>query len=209
MSPKALAPVAARFTVAAGLMLAAVGASAGVAGAWPQPTPPPVPPLPSVGDAGAGPTSTPSTPPRPPGPITTIDHDGTYAVGTEVVPGTYSTAGPVGNGTCYWKRMGNPDGALIDNALSKKPQVVRIDPTDKAFKTTGCQPWQLTPDANPPADVPGPQLQLTLGTLNALLGPNGPPPPNGPGPAAGPQAPNGPGPTPGPPPPNGPQPPQP
>jgi hypothetical protein len=198
MSPKALAPVAARFTVAAGLMLAAGGACAGVAGAWPQPTPPPVPPLPSAGVAGAGPTS---TPPRPPGPITTIDHDGTYAVGTEVVPGIYSSAGPVGDGTCYWKRTGNPDGALIDNALSKKPQVVRIDPTDKAFKTTGCQPWQQTPDANPPADAPAPlggdQLQLTLGTLNGLLGPNGQPPPNGPQPA------------PGPPPPNGPQPPQP
>jgi hypothetical protein len=201
MSPKALAPVAARFTVAAGLMLAAGGACAGVAGAWPQPTPPPVPPLPSAGVAGAGPTSIPSTPPRPPGPITTIDHDGTYAVGTEVVPGIYSSAGPVGDGTCYWKRTGNPDGALIDNALSKKPQVVRIDPTDKAFKTTGCQPWQQTPDANPPADAPAPlggaQLQLTLGTLNGLLGPNGQPPPNGPQPA------------PGPPPPNGPQPPQP
>src|ERR1700677_551602 len=198
MSPKAVAPVAARFTVAAGLMLAAAGACAGVAGAWPQPTPPPVPPLPSAGVAGAGPTS---TPPRPPGPITTIDHDGTYAVGTEVVPGIYSSAGPVGDGTCYWKRTGNPDGALIDNALSKKPQVVRIDPTDKAFKTTGCQPWQQTPDANPPADEPaplcGPQLQLTLGTLNGLLGPNGQPPPSGPQPA------------PGPPPPNGPQPPQP
>jgi hypothetical protein len=203
MSPKALAPVAARFAVAAGLMLAAGGASAGVAGAWPQPTPSPVPPLPSADVAGAGPTSTPSTPPRPPGPITTIDHDGTYAVGTEVVPGVYSSAGPVGNGTCYWKRMGNPDGAVIDNALSKKPQVVRIDPTDKAFKTTGCQPWQQTPDANPPADAPSGPLQLTLGTLNGLLAPNGQPPPNGPQPAPGP------GPAPGPPPPNGPPPPQP
>ena len=55
--------------------------------------------------------------------------------------------------------------------------VVRIDPTDKAFKTDGCQPWQLTPDANVPADVPGPvagaQLQGTMGILNGLLAPNG------------------------------------
>src|ERR1700677_5045198 len=105
MSPKALAPVAARFTVAAGLMLAAGGASAGVAGAWPQPTPPPVPPLPSAGVAGAGPTSIPSTPPRPPGPITTIDHDGTYAVGTEVDPGVYRIGGPVAHGTSHWNRL--------------------------------------------------------------------------------------------------------
>jgi hypothetical protein len=145
------APVAAIFVVA-GVMLAGSAAPAGVAGADPQPTPSP-------------------------GPKTTIDHDGTYTVGTDIAPGTYSSAGPVGNGTCYWKRLGNPDGALIDNALSKKPQVVQIDPTDKAFKTTGCQPWQATPDATPPADVPGPvagaQLQNNLGVLNGLLGPNG------------------------------------
>jgi hypothetical protein len=78
--------------------------------------------------------------------------------------------------------MGNPDGALIDNALSKKPQVVQIDPTDKAFKTDGCQPWQQTPDATPPPGAPGPvagaQLQGTLGILNGLLAPNSQPPPH-------------------------------
>src|ERR1700720_4937803 len=114
----ASASVAARFVVT-GLLLAGWAASAGVAGADPDPSPPPAP-------------------------KTTIDHDGTYAVGSDIAPGTYSSAGPVDNGTCYWKRLGNPDGNLIDNALSKKPQVVQIDPTDKSFKTSGCQPWQLT-----------------------------------------------------------------
>ena len=146
------APVAARF-VAAGLILAGWAASTGVAGADPEPAPPPAP-------------------------KTTMDHDGTYAVGTDIAPGTYSTAGPVGNGTCYWKRMGNPDGALIDNAISKKPQVVQIEATDKAFKTDGCQPWQITGgDGAAPAGVPGSaaggQLQNNLGILNGLLGPNG------------------------------------
>jgi hypothetical protein len=106
-----------------------------------------------------------------------MDKDGLYAVGTDIVPGIYTSGGPLGNGTCYWKRTSNPDGALIDNSLSKKPQVVRIDPTDKAFKTDGCQPWQLTPDATPPAEVSGPvagaQVQGTIGTLNGLLAPNG------------------------------------
>jgi len=105
-----------------------------------------------------------------------MDHDGTYVVGKDIAPGTYSSGGPVGNGTCYWKRLGNPDGNLIDNALSKKPQVVNIEATDKEFKTSGCQPWQSTPGAAP-AEVPGPvagaQLQGTLGILNGLLGPNG------------------------------------
>ena len=144
MGLKAGAPVAARF-VAAGLLVVGWAASAGVAGADPDPAPPP-------------------------GPKTTIDHDGTYAVGTDIAPGTYSTAGPEGNGTCYWKRLGNPDGNLIDNALSKKSQVVQIDPTDKSFKTSGCQPWQLTPDATPPANTPPPGVQGTLGILNGLLG---------------------------------------
>ncbi|GFG65157.1 hypothetical protein MKUB_26470 [Mycobacterium kubicae] len=125
----------------------------------------------SAGFASADPAPTP-----PPAPKTTIDHDGTFAVGTEIAPGTYSTAGPVGNGTCYWKRLGNPDGALIDNSLSKKPQTVQIEATDKAFKTDGCQPWQIT-DAPAPAELPGPaaggQLQANLGALNGLLGPTG------------------------------------
>lgn len=98
-----------------------------------------------------------------------MDHDGTYEVGKDIAPGVYSSGGPVGDGACYWKRLGNPDGATVDNALTKKPQVVRIDATDKAFKTTGCQPWQETPDASPPAEVPPPIAGVQLGILNGLL----------------------------------------
>jgi hypothetical protein len=127
----------------------------------------------SAGVAGADPD------PPPPGPKTTIDHDGTYAVGSDIAPGVYSSAGPVGAGTCYWKRLGNPDGNLIDNALSKKPQVVQIDPTDKSFKTSGCQPWQLTPDANPPSSGPPGSLPGALGGILGLFGgQNGPQPPH-------------------------------
>lgn len=140
---------------AAGLLIAGCAVSAGVAAADPEPSPSPAP-------AAAAKLA--------------MDHDGTYLVGKDIAPGTYSSAGPVGNGTCYWKRLGNPDGNLIDNALSKKPQVVQIEATDKAFKTSGCQPWQNTGGA-PPPDVPGPaagaQLQTTLGILNGLLGPTG------------------------------------
>lgn len=139
--------------VVLGLVFAAGSTSAGVAAADPAPVPSPAP-------------------------KTTIDHDGTYTVGTDIVPGTYSSAGPVGQGTCYWKRIGNPDGALIDNALSKQPQVVQIEASDAAFKTSGCQPWQNTGDeGNAPAELPGPaagaQLQNNLGILNGLLGPTG------------------------------------
>ena len=33
---------------------------------------------------------------------------------------------------------------IIDNALSSKPQVVQIDPSDTAFQTDSWQPWHKT-----------------------------------------------------------------
>ena len=173
MGSKQTARTAARIGAAALIVAGWVGAI-GTAAADPDPAPGPAPgpsPAPSAPPAAPAPAGAPAGAPK-----TAIDHDGTYAVGTDIAPGIYSTAGPVGTGTCYWKRVGNPDGALIDNALSKKPQVVQIEPTDKAFKTDGCQPWLQTPDA-PPPELSGPaagaQLQGTLGILNGLLAPNG------------------------------------
>jgi hypothetical protein len=137
--------------VAAALALAASGASAGLAGADP--------PAPA------------------PQPQTTIDHDGTFSVGTDILAGTYSSPGPVGNGTCYWKRLSSPDGKdIIDSAMSRKPQVVQIDQSDKAFKTDGCQPWKLTDSASTDGQTPGPlpptagqaQLHTDIDTLNGL-----------------------------------------
>src|SRR5271169_4294517 len=106
-------------------------------------------------------------PPPPSEPKTTIDSDGTYLVGTDIEPGTYSSAGPVGSGTCYWKRLSSPKGSdIIDNAMSTKPQVVQIDPSDTAFKTDGCQPWQQTDspsaDATTPAEIPASTAQAQL-----------------------------------------------
>lgn len=151
--------------VAAALAAAVAGAVPGVASAdptTPAPTPSPAP-------AGA-PTG---------GPKTSITADGTYAVGTDIAPGVYSTAGPVGDGACFWKRLGNPDGATIDNALTKKPQTVEIDPTDQSFKTNGCQPWQLTDGAAPPQAsglapaLAGLQLQAMMAQLNARAAASG------------------------------------
>lgn len=123
----------------------------------------------SLGIASADP------PPPPPQPKTTIDRDGTLVVGTDIVPGTYSSAGPVGAGKCYWKRLSSLSGSdIIDSAMSSKPQVVQIDPSDKAFKTDGCQPWQQTDsasaDGNSAAGVPPltaqAQLRTYIDTLN-------------------------------------------
>jgi hypothetical protein len=122
-----------------------------------------------------------SADPPPPGPQTTMDQDGTYAVGTDIVPGIYSSAGPVADGTCYWKRINGSD--IVDNAMSRKPQVVSIEPADTAFKTDGCQPWQLTPDAAvPPTGGVSPQIAGAIlgGIGNAINGGagNGAPPPH-------------------------------
>ncbi|EUA88892.1 putative conserved membrane protein [Mycobacterium ulcerans str. Harvey] len=65
MGSKVMASHAARLG-AAGLLLAG-WAAMGVAAADPQPAPPAL--------------------------KTTMDHDGTYAVGTDIVPGTYTSAG--------------------------------------------------------------------------------------------------------------------
>jgi hypothetical protein len=144
---------------AAALVALSWGAAAGLASADP-----PAPPAPA-------PTPGPPPGPPPPGAKTTIDKDGTYAVGTDIVPGTYTSAGPVGSGTCYWKRLSGDDGKqLVDNALSKKPQVVRIDPTDKTFKTDGCQPWQKNDAAVPDPGKSPAEAGIPLSILGSLLG---------------------------------------
>jgi hypothetical protein len=160
---------------AAALIALSWGPASGLASADP-PAPPPAPaPAPPPG-------------PAPDGPKTTIDHDGTFAVGTDIVPGTYTSAGPQGNGVCYWKRVAGDDGKqMVDNAMSKKPQVVRIDPTDKAFKTDGCQPWQKNDAAVPDPGKTPEQAGIPLGILGSLLGGGppgspGPPPPGPPPP---------------------------
>jgi hypothetical protein len=87
------------------------------------------------------------TPAPPPGPKTTIDEDGTYAVGADIVPGTYRTAGRGTDGEpdCYWARLRSLDTwDIINNNNSPGPQIVEIQPSDTAFLTQNCAPWQKT-----------------------------------------------------------------
>jgi hypothetical protein len=128
-----------RITIAAALLVVA----------WSVPT--------AVADAD------PVPPAPPPGPKTSFG-DGTYTVGTDIVPGVYQSAGPVGDGACYWKRV-NGDG-IVANAMTKKPQIVQIDTSDTAFTTNECQEWQKTDAAPPP---PGNPADL-LGQLGLLIG---------------------------------------
>jgi hypothetical protein len=143
-----------RSVAAAALVLVGCAASTGVASADPAPAPPPAP-------------------------KTTIDADGTYTVGKDIAPGTYSSAGPVGEGACYWKRTNG--STIVDNALSKKPQIVQIEATDTSFTTNECQAWQLT-DQPVPQSGPG-DLMGALGQLGQIIArnPGGAPPPANPG----------------------------
>ncbi len=144
-------------------LLVAAGVSAGHVQAQPSSEPAP-PPDPSA-------HATPAEAAPPPGPKTTIDADGTYAVGTDLLPGTYSTAGPIPDGACYWKRVSGDE--LVDNALTKKPQVIQIAAGDTSFTTSDCQPWQLTNAPIPPQGSPT-DILGQLGKL-ILTGPKGPP----------------------------------
>lgn len=156
-------------TFAAAAILAVVGvwAPTGLASAEPAPAPPPAP-------------------------KTTIDGDGTFKVGTDIVPGVYKSAGPIEGSACYWKRLSGNE--MVDNGLTKKAPVVTIDPTDTTFTTNDCQQWQLTdcsqsacpkPSGMPPGAL-GPLLSILGGQINpgaTAPGPSADAPAPGPAPA--------------------------
>src|SRR5689334_17140839 len=89
--------------IAAAAALLVIGWSASTAVAIADPEPPPPPP-------GDGAPPPPDAPPPPPGPRTSFSA-GTYAVGTDIAPGVYQSAGPVEGGVCYWKRA-NGEGTV-------------------------------------------------------------------------------------------------
>jgi hypothetical protein len=92
-------------------------------------------------------TVTVTAPPPPSVPKTTMETDGTYRIGTDIVPGTYRSAGPSPEGAsdCYWARLSSLNEThIIDSNISTGPQVVMIQPSDRAFLTRSCQPWQKT-----------------------------------------------------------------
>ncbi|MDH6198520.1 hypothetical protein M2272_005179 [Mycobacterium frederiksbergense] len=90
-------------------------------------------------------TPTPTKPPSA-GPMSTIDGDGTYLIGTDVLPGKYRSGGGAGGRSdCYWQRQSGVGGGgddIIASDLAEGQQIVEILPTDVAFQTKHCQPWE-------------------------------------------------------------------
>lgn len=153
-------------TAIVALACAVIGA--GVATADPVDPADPVVPVP--GSAG------PVTPTDALAPAGVMLEDGTYAVGIDIAPGVYASAGPAEDDTCYWRRIG-ADDVTLNNALTSQPQLVQIDVTDVAFKTRGCQPWQLSEAGIAPEQTPPWLAQLRLrqelNVLNGLAGASG------------------------------------
>lgn len=93
-----------------------------------RPTPPPPAATPPAADDGAGPATT--IPP------------GIYAVGEDVLPGRYRSAG---GSFCYWATLSGRSGAfdeIIANDISDGgAQIVEIGEDVAYFETTGCAPW--------------------------------------------------------------------
>ncbi|AHH93721.1 hypothetical protein GCM10010174_23700 [Kutzneria viridogrisea] len=92
--------------------------------------------------SSAAPTTTTATPT---GPATSFG-PGVHVVGTDILPGTYRTAGPTDGALpiCYWAREKDTSGefsSIIANDNAKGPTTVTIAATDGAFKTSGCQQW--------------------------------------------------------------------
>lgn len=73
--------------------------------------------------------------------ITTLKTNGTYQVGTQLMPGTWESNG---TGTCYWARLSSFSGSsddVIENEFSTGPQIVTIEEGDAGFKTNRCGTW--------------------------------------------------------------------
>jgi len=76
---------------------------------------------------------------------TTIPGEGTFRVGADFQPGTYTSSPAEAAHHCYWYRLGDLSGTSsgqIASGYTLGPVYVTISSTDAAFKTEGCQTWQ-------------------------------------------------------------------
>jgi hypothetical protein len=74
---------------------------------------------------------------------TTVPGDGTYVVGRDIQPGTYSTSGGL---FCYWERLSGLSGEFDDviaDDFAEGQGYVTIEPTDVAFETSDCPEWTV------------------------------------------------------------------
>ncbi|MBB5640953.1 hypothetical protein [Cryobacterium roopkundense] len=71
----------------------------------------------------------------------TFAGEGTFRVGADVQPGTYTSDG---GSNCYWARLNATGDDIIDNDLSSGPAVVTVQASDGLIKTSRCAPLTKT-----------------------------------------------------------------
>lgn len=112
----------------AGLSTALVACATALAGATiaaADPEPAPEPPPSPTAEAPA------AEAPAEGQPATAIEEDGTYRVGEQIAPGTYTSAGPAEDATCYRRR--SRDGEIVDNAMTKSRRSCRSSRPTPSF----------------------------------------------------------------------------
>lgn len=78
----------------------------------------------------------------------TIPGSGTYRIGVDVQPGTYSSTPTTGSSfaLCQWTRLkdlsGTPASTIALGNTAAGPIYVTIEPSDVAFNSFGCETWQ-------------------------------------------------------------------
>ncbi|MFC4603152.1 hypothetical protein [Rhodococcus kronopolitis] len=89
---------------------------------------------------------------------TTIPVDSTYIVGVDIEPGLYASPGPIdGDVNCWGTRLAGFSGEtddVIAYAYGHGRVVVDIKPTDAAFESWNCLPWNRIGDS--PSAAPAP-----------------------------------------------------
>jgi hypothetical protein len=78
------------------------------------------------------------------GPEATAMGDGTWAVGTDIVAGTYQATS---TGSCSWARLSSFSGVgaavIASGDAAPGPFTVTISPSDVGFLSNGCGEWTL------------------------------------------------------------------
>ena len=69
--------------------------------------------------------------------------DGTYEVGVDIIPGTYTTSGD-SLSTCRWRRLSDftwNSGVIIE-VVASGTKIVTVTESDKGFASIGCGKWE-------------------------------------------------------------------
>lgn len=108
-------------------------------------------------------------------PVPFMDHDGTYRVGKDILPGLYLTRGANDGQVCVWSRLSSVGGGdatnVIDHGQTFGAQYALIAPTDAVFESRGCQAWSI---GSRPATPIDPIPKTCIYPLTGCIDPNEP-----------------------------------